>query len=308
MKIAIFGIGAMGCLFGARLSPHADVILVGKWPPQRQALQQQGLHLIHPDGREEQFQLQATADLKSVGQADVALILTKSPKTALACQDAAQVLKPDGLAITLQNGLGNLEVLDQRLGAARCTQGVTSQGAYLKEPGLLRYAGGGPTHLARRGDHPHLCKMKALFEKAGFATEIIEDLTSLQWGKLAANVAINPLTAILRVHNGALLESPAARQLMVEAAQEVEAVAKAKGIKLPFVDAAVWAQEVARKTARNRSSMLQDALRGVETEINAMCGAVVREGQMLGVPTPVNAFLLQLMTAATETTSQRIML
>ena len=162
--------------------------------------------------------------------------------------------------------------------------------------------------MARRGDHPHLRQVKALFEKAGFATEIIEDLTSLQWGKLAANVAINPLTALLRVHNGALLESPAARLLLQSAAQEVEAVAKAKGIKLPFVDAAVWAQEVARKTARNRSSMLQDALRGVETEINAMCGAVVREGQMLGVPTPVNAFLLQLMTAATETTSQRIML
>lgn len=306
MKIAIFGIGAMGCLFGARLSAHADVTLIGQWPPQRQALQQQGLRLIHPDGREEHVQLQATAKLQTVGQADVALILTKSPKTALACQDAAQVLKSDGLAITLQNGLGNLEILDQHLGGPRCTQGVTSQGAYLKEPGLLRYAGGGPTHLARRGDHPHLCKVKALFEKAGFATQIIDDLTSLQWGKLAANVAINPLTAILRVHNGALLEWPTARQLMIAAAREVEAVAKAKGIKLPVADAAVWAQEVAQKTARNRSSMLQDALRGVETEIDAMCGTVAREGQALRVPTPVNAFLLQLVTAATETTAQRI--
>jgi 2-dehydropantoate 2-reductase len=111
------------------------------------------------------------------------------------------------------------------------------------------------------------------------------------------NAAINPLTAILDVPNGELLSSPSARELSAALAREVAAVAKAKGIALTFPDAAVAAEDVARHTAANFSSMLQDARRGALTEIDAICGAIVQAGEDAGVPTPVNATMWKLVAA-----------
>jgi 2-dehydropantoate 2-reductase len=108
---------------------------------------------------------------------------------------------------------------------------------------------------------------------------------------------------LLRVPNGALLESVEARQIMGEAAREVAAVAAAQGITLPFADPAARAEEVARLTAANLSSMLQDTGRGAPTEIDSICGAVMREGNKLGVDTPVNALLYRLIKALESTAS-----
>lgn len=307
MRIVIFGVGAMGCLFGARLAPHADVTLMGRWPQQIAALARAPLRLIFPDGHEEHIALHVTADVKAVAAADVALILTKSGKTEEAARSAAQVLKEEGIAVTLQNGLGNLEIIARHVGERRAALGVTTQGAALEGPGVLRYGGGGLTYLATRPpvDAP-IRALAALFNTAGFPTEVVEDVSTLVWGKLVINAAINPLAALLRVPNGALAESEWARTLMAAAAREAAAVAVAKGIALPFDDAAAHVAHIARLTAPNRSSMLQDVLRGAETEIEAICGAVMREGEALGVPTPTIALLYRLVKALEETAAQRL--
>jgi 2-dehydropantoate 2-reductase len=301
MRVAIFGLGAMGCLFGARLSLRADVTLIGRWPEQLDALHRAPLRIINPDGSEEHVAITATDDLSAVGAADVALILTKSVGTERAAQGAARVLKPGGVAITLQNGLGNLETLARHVGAGRATLGVTAQGAATDGPGVLHYGGAGSTHLATQPeiDGP-VRAVAAMFTKAGLPTGVADDVSALVWGKLAVNCAINPLTALLGVPNGALAESGWARGLMGEAAREVAAVAAAQGIALPFEDATARAEEVARLTAHNRSSMLQDVRRGVETEIEAICGAVVRHGEALDVPTPTNRTLYRLVKGIEE--------
>ena len=134
---------------------------------------------------------------------------------------------------------------------------------------------------------------------------VAEDVDALLWGKLAVNAAINPLTALLRVPNGALLESPWAREVMRRAAGEVAAVAAARGIRLPFDDAGAQAEQVARQTALNRSSMLQDVLRGAESEIEAINGAVMRAAESAGVDVPANRLLYALVKALDETVSAR---
>lgn len=287
----------MGCLFGARLTAAADVILFGHWPEQITSLRQRPLRFIYPDGHEEPVNLRATDDLNEVGTVDVALVVTKSHKTAAAAEDVARVLAPDGVAITLQNGIGNREILESALGGDRVLQGITMQGASTDgRVGYLRYAGGGPTILAA---HPAAPRLAALFEQVGLDVKIENDITALVWGKLAINAAINPLTALLRVPNGALLESEWARHLMGQAAQEVAAVAAALHITLP--DTAARVELAARLTASNHSSMLQDVLRHTETEIEAICGAVVRLGETVGIPTPVNRMFYDLIKAL-ETT------
>ena len=111
-------------------------------------------------------------------------------------------------------------------------------------------------------------------------------------------MAINPLTALLRVPNGALLERPAARGLMRALAEETAAVAAAKGIHVPQPVGS--AENVARRTATNHSSMYQDVQRGAPTEIDAICGAIVQIGEQLGVPVPVNRVMWKLVKASVE--------
>jgi 2-dehydropantoate 2-reductase len=298
LNIAIFGVGAMGSLFGSRLSDHANVTLIGNWAEQLEAVRRDGLITSYPDGRQAHHTLRITNDLAEVPPADLALILVKSYQTTRAAQQAAHVLKLNGLAVTLQNGLGNLEILAEAVGPQRAGLGITAQGATMLAPGHLYHAGQGPTHLAqipRREEQ--LVEVAALFNAAGLETTVVDNADSLVWGKLAINAGINPLTALLELPNGALAEDESLYQVMAAAASEVAQVAAAQGIRLPYLDAARRAAEVSKATAGNRSSMLQDVSRAAPTEIDAISGAVVRFGRRLGIPTPVNEFLLRLVKA-----------
>ena len=292
MHVAVIGIGAMGCLFGARLSQVARVTLVGHWPAQLTALRERGLQLILPDGRSQTIHLACTNDPQTAAPADLALILVKSHQTQQAAETAAQLLAPKGVALTLQNGLGNLETLTAVLGQNHANLGITSEGAALLEPGVVRHAGTGHTYVADSAETavpPQ--EIVALFQAAGFSTSLSANAHGLVWGKLAINAGINPLTAVLQVPNGFLAENELARRLMQQAAAEVAQVAAAQNIQLPFANAAAQALTVAQATAANHSSMRQDLANGRPTEIGAICGAVVDFGRRLGVATPVNAVL-----------------
>jgi 2-dehydropantoate 2-reductase len=117
------------------------------------------------------------------------------------------------------------------------------------------------------------------------------------WGKMVANAAINPLTAILRVPNGALIESEDTIELMKAAALEAAAVAAALSIHLPYLDPVERVKQVAMLTATNFSSMYQDVLTKRQTEIDAINGKIIEQGRALGVPTPINAALTSLVRA-----------
>jgi 2-dehydropantoate 2-reductase len=288
----------MGSLFGSRLNGLADVTLIGNWTEQIETVRRNGLTISYPDGRQTHHTLPITSNLAEVPAADLALILVKSHQAARAARQAAQVLKPDGLALTLQNGLGNLEILAEAVGPQRAGLGITAQGATMLAPGQLYHAGQGPTHLAQiPAQAERLAQVAALFTAAGLETTVVDNADSLVWGKLAINAGINPLTALLEVPNGALAEDERLRQMMAAAASEVAQVAAAQGIRLPYADAARRVAEVSQATASNRSSMLQDVSRAAPTEIEAISGAVVRFGRRLNIPTPVNEFLLRMVKA-----------
>lgn len=175
--------------------------------------------------------------------------------------------------------------------------GKTTTGATLLGPGTIRAGGSGPTYVA---PHPRLEPLVELLETSGFEVHVASDLVSLLWGKLVVNTGINALTALLEVRNGELLEGSHARSLMNAAALETAQVAEAQGIKLPYDDPSQEVEGVARRTAENESSMLQDIRRGAPTEVDAINGAVVREGERLGVPTPVNRSLWKLVRAKVD--------
>ena len=296
--ILIMGTGALAGLFAARLAGAGrDVTVLGSWPAGLQALREHGIRLLEADGRKCCYAVTATECPAQAGLVRHALVLVKSWQTARAAAQLTDCLAPDGLALTLQNGAGNREALVQALGATRVVAGVTTTGAYLLAPGLVQAAGSGVIFL---GAHPRLGPLGDALQAAGFVLESSADVDALVWGKIVINAAINPLTALLGISNGQLLEIKPARDLASNIVREGAAVAVALGIHLPYPDPQVAMEAVARRTAENRSSMLQDIQRGATTEIDAICGAIVRAGEQTGVSTPLNRTLWQLVRARVE--------
>lgn len=302
MRVVIIGVGAMGSLFAARLNGSVDLTLLGNWPEQLAALAGDGLRLVHLDGHETRHFLKATDQTSDLEKADLALILVKGWQTTRAARQAAQILQPDGIALTLQNGLGNLEIIIEEMGIEQAALGVTSEGATMVGPGLVRHAGTGITHLATTpSTEDRLAEVAVLFQQAGFQTHLVNNATTLVWGKLAINAGINPITGLLQVPNGFLAVNDEARLLMCQAAEEAAAVAAAQGVALPYASASQRAIEVARATATNRSSMAQDVARGMPTEIDSICGAIIRLGEAYGVATPVNQAFYRLVKSQVST-------
>ncbi len=296
MRVTILGTGAMGCLMGYRLAPHAEVTLLGSWTDAVRAIREQGLRV--EDARTAQIaRLRATSDPAECSGSDLVLVLVKAWQTESAAERARGVLTADGLALTLQNGLGNYEVLCSVFGERRSAAGATTSGATLVAPGHIRLGGEGAIQL---GGHPAIGPTRSLFEQAGLQVSVVDDRDSILWGKVIVNAAINPLAALLRVPNGELAARPSARGLMQALAGEAAAVSARLGIALPYADAAQRATEVAQATAGNRSSMLQDVERGRRTEIDAINGAIVSEARKLGMETPLNSAAWQLVRALQE--------
>lgn len=291
-KLTIVGSGAMATLFAARLGSLVPITMLGSWREAVTAMDNGGLTLNGRPGPK----VSATTDPADCAGSRFAIVLVKAWQTVRVAPLIKTFLSADGVALTLQNGLGNFESLAEVLGEDRVALGTTTQGATLLGPGQVQEGGRGPTHVA---EHPRLTPLIELLRSANFDIHQspISNLQSLTWGKLAINAAINPLTALLRVPNGELLNRPDALEVMDATASEVAAVAKAKGIELPFADAGQRAREVAQATAQNRSSMFQDILRGAMTEVDAINGAVVREGQQVGIAVPINLVLWRLISA-----------
>lgn len=294
-RLLILGTGALGTLFAERLAQSGlEVWVLGTWQAALDALNSRGACVEWPDDVQTCAPVRAVADPRDCPPPDAALVLVKAWQTERAARQLAAVLPADGVALTLQNGLGNAETLTAALGAERVALGVTTTGAALTAPGLVRFGGAG---LINIGEHPRIAPLVAALQDAGLDVKVAPDAETLLWRKLAVNAAINPLTALLDVPNGRLLELPDIPALMDGLASEVAAVGRARGLDLDAADLAALARDVAARTAANHSSMLQDLRRGAPTEIDAICGAVTQLGEKVHIPTPLNRLFWQLVRA-----------
>jgi len=298
MNILIIGTGALATLFAARLTQAGhDITLLGTWKEGLNILRENGAGLVDADGNEQIFKVHATDDPQECAGAKYAIVLVKAWQTERASRQLQACLADDGLALTLQNGLGNYETLTHSLGLNRVALGTVTVGATLLSAGLVRAGGEGNISI---GQNQAIGPLEAALRSAKFNVNIVDDAQSLIWGKLVVNAAINPLTAILKVTNGELLENASAHTLMEALANETANVAYAENIALPFDDPVAAVEAVARKTAANQSSMLQDVLRGAPTEIDAICGAIVRVADKNKIGAPANWMCWQLVKALTK--------
>jgi 2-dehydropantoate 2-reductase len=300
LKVAIIGPGALGCLLAAKFSLAGEEVWLVDYRGERaELLNRQGLLLKTPANVETVVKVPAGL-AGEVGPVDLAILTVKTHQTASAALSLLLLLGPGGLALTLQNGLGNLEEMARVMGPERLLGGASILGVTKLQEGEVLLAGLGPTYVGpppgSRVPPAKVEAVAALFRRAGLPCEVRGDIEAVLWEKLLVNVGINPLTALLRVKNGDLLNIPSAWEMAVAAATEALAVARASGINLS-VDLEGRLREVCIATAANRSSMLQDVMAGRRTEIEALNAQVAARGNSHGIPTPVNHVLTQLIRA-----------
>ncbi len=285
--MTVVGTGALATLFAARLGTLVPVTLLGRWTEAIESFRLRGA-ILESDGGTISASVAATDSPDQCRGARIAFVLVKAGATGRAAEAVRSFLEENGIAVTLQNGLGNAETLALALGAGRVVVGSAEVGANLLAPGRVRHGGGNRIRLAA---HARVGEVAALLARAGFDVDIVAGVEALLWEKLAATAPLLPLTALLDVPNGEVLRRPSAVALLDAAAREVAATARAGGIDLLDGDPAEAVRRVAGATAENLSSMLQDVRRGARTEVDALNGAVVREARRRGIAAPVNEAL-----------------
>jgi 2-dehydropantoate 2-reductase len=289
MRIFVIGAGAMGCTYGGLLQRAGhDVKLVDVLPEHLEAIRRDGLHLDGISG-DLRLAILAVSEPDERAAADVAFIHVNAYDTAAAARTAKQVLKDTGYAVTFQNGVGNIEILQETLGPRRVLGGLSYHSAAMIGPGHARHTHRGPTWIGEL-DGSRSPRLQALFDAlkaGGLEPTIVDDILSFIYTKLILNSAINPICAAMGIRVGEIPRTPGADELQTKVIEEALAVLKAKGIKLADPD--IMDSIKAHCRAKfNKPSMLQHMEQGKQTEIDSLNGAIARMGRELGVPAPYN--------------------
>jgi 2-dehydropantoate 2-reductase len=293
MRIGMIGAGAMGGVYGGLLfRTGADVTLIDTREAHVEAIRRDGLRVEGVRG-EHVVRVPACTDPAGLEPFDAVIVFTDSNATAAAARTAKSMLKPDGFAMTLQNGIGNVEVLTAGLGAGRVLAGVSMNSAANPGPGRSAYTNAGMTSIGELdgADTPRLREMHRMLNTAGIETEIIADPMAWIWGKFVLNCGINALTAVTRLRSGDMFRVPEMNALQERVIDEILAVVARKGIRLPDSDP----RDTIRSHCRvrfNKPSMMQHVEQGRRTEIDAINGALVREARALGMSVPYNETLV----------------
>ncbi len=298
MKIAVVGAGAMGSLFGALLAEAGhDVWLFDVWRDHIDAVHHNGLE-VEVEGKIRNVRLNAVSDPAQIGESELVLIFVKSTQTRSAAETAAALAGRTGRVMTLQNGMGNAEIIAQHITPDRILVGTTAHGATMLKAGSIRHAGAGVTTFGMwagvEKEFQTARQIADQFGQAEIEATAVKDVRPVIWDKLLVNVGINAITALTGIKNGQILDLESTRELSRAAVEEAASVARASGIEIRK-DPAAHVFQVAAATAPNRSSMGQDVDHHRPTEIKTINGFVVREAERVGISAPVNRTLTALM-------------
>jgi 2-dehydropantoate 2-reductase len=282
------GAGAVGCYYGAMLARAGHkVTLIGR-PQHVQAAQRSGLRL-ETNTFNEAVRLQASTDPGAVRGADLVLFSVKSNDTESAGQAVAAHLGSDTAILTLQNGVDNAERLAATLGRD-VIPAVVYVAVEMAGPGHVRHHGRGELVI---GPSESSKAIVAAFDAAGVPVEISNNVAGALWAKLIVNCAYNALSAITQLPYGRLVQGAGVPAVMDDVVDECLAVALAAKVQVP-VDMHATVRRIAQTMPAQYSSTAQDLARHKKSEIDHLNGFVVRKGEALGVPTPVNRALLAL--------------
>jgi 2-dehydropantoate 2-reductase len=287
------GAGAMGTLFAYHLAERNDVTLVDVRGDVVETINTSGgVQVDDGDVR----RVVATQDPARAFATNFLFVFVKAPNTLIAIRPFAGKLNPATPIVSLQNGLGNEEAIKTALGGTvPLVIGITNEAGLAVGHGRSRRQGVGVTVVGSAGASPATVRAVGdLIENAGLACRVAYDIRPHLWGKLLANAAINPISALADAKNGIVVSDPDAAELARAVALEGAAVARALRVNLPFGDVWEYVREVVDSSPDGRNSMTIDLGARMKTEIDYVNGAIVAAGRRLGIPTPYNDALVRL--------------
>ncbi|MDP6236995.1 MAG: 2-dehydropantoate 2-reductase [Alphaproteobacteria bacterium] len=296
MKIAVVGAGAMGGSYGGLLAKAGhEVTLIDIWEEHVAAINTKGLRIDGVFG-EHVVEVPARTAPEDNQTADMVIVFTDTNNTEDGAKTAAGLLGNDGFAITFQNGIGNVETLQRVIGPERVLAGSSMCSAARHGPGHVdlthqRYTSVG--EIDGSNSERALAVVAAL-EGAGFNAKTVPDVMATIWEKFVVNCGFNAIAATTGLRSGEISQVPETAAFQHKVLDEVMAVVNAKGITLPNPHIAKQILVGAGKSF-NKPSMLQHVEAGRKTEIDAINGALLSEGEALGVPTPANEALVALL-------------
>ncbi len=308
MKVVVLGAGAMGCLFGGLLKASGnDVLLVDVWREHVDAINAKGL-LIDRNGEEQLVRVRACLPRDVDESCELLLVFTKSFHTRTALESVAAILDDKVQVMTLQNGVGHVDVIQDFVGKDRIIHGITTYPCDLAGPGKIETKGSGYIKMMSVDgvERSELTAIHGMFEKSGFDCRLRLEVTVDIWEKLAFNSALNPFSALLRMPVGAISASVQGRQLAHDIAGEVVNVALALGIRVDRERIMGTVDMALEEHRHHQPSMLQDIMKKRQTEIAFINGAVIDAARSCNVPVPANEMLYRLMVSLEQAVMQGI--
>ena len=310
MKIAVIGAGAMGSLFAGYLAEKkTNVWVYDIWKEHVEKIIEEGLTMTR-NKSDRRVRLKATIDPTEPGIVDLALLFVKYGHTRQAVQDSLPMIGPQSVVLTLQNGIGNVEILQEMLPNDRILFGLTTLTSELLGPGHIEesFQGQGDTYfwpLSGKVDErtEQVC---AVFNRAGIHTQVSSNVQKMIWKKLIVNACYNTLSAIFRLKVGDFVDQPDLKPVFDGIVHEIVQVAQKKGISLNKEEAHHFLNQVGGEARDHFPSMLIDVKNERKTEIDCLNGAVVREGEKMGIPTHYNKTLVALIRVIENTFSTRL--
>lgn len=295
MKIAIFGVGAMGSVYAGLLAEAGhEVWAVDIWREHVDAINRGGLRVEGASGDRVVHDINATSNAADVGECELYVLATKASGVGPAAEMIAPLMGSNSMVITIQNGLGAGERIARHMDTDRVLLGVADGfGASMKGPGHVHH---NAMNLIRVGEMnggmtERLQRITRLWQQAGFNAQAFEDIDQLIWGKYICNVAFSGPCTVFDCTLGELMADPAAWAIAQGCALEVYALGQAKNIVFTFGDPLQYVEAFGNKMPDARPSMLLDHHAKRASEIDAINGMAVELGRELGIPTPYNEVL-----------------
>lgn len=304
MKIAVLGGGgAMGGIFGSMLAAAGnDVTLIDVNPTAIDAINKNGLKVDAKDGTSQTYKVKASAKPADVGVVDLIMNFVKCYHTESAITAALPMMGANTAFLTLQNGWGNAATIGQIVGDDRVMVGLTYHSGTLLAPGHVKHPGMGMTYVGEISGKisPRLKAIGDALTGAGFEVSQSSNILNEVWKKLCLNVCTLPTAALLRFFAHQLVQHEGVKAEMRALLSEVVAVAKAQKIEIDFDERWTGITSLLEKAIGGKASMLQDVEAKRRTEIDVINGAIVAAGKKLGVPTPHNDSMVNMIHGLEE--------
>lgn len=305
VKITVIGGGAMGSIYAGHLSEKNEVCLVDTNPEIVEQVRKRGIILLEKD-QETAYHPCAVTSTRGMEPAELIVLFVKSAFTRSALNDNREIIGADTYLMTLQNGSGHEEILEEFVSKDHIIIGTTEDNGTVLSPAYVRHGGTGKTNFGMLAEDTVgiLSKIKEAFDSCGFQSCIYENIQQLVWDKLFTNVSLSALTGVLQVPMGFIAGNQHAWRIAEKLIHEAVETAHALGLRADEKEIKEMVRLNSLNSPEGITSICADIKAGRKTEVDAISGSVVRTAEKCGVPVPTHELIVELIHALEERTCQ----